>query len=391
VTVPSPAEARAQFGLDHSRPIVNHGSFGATPLSVLQAQDAWRARMEAAPTLFMARVLPDALRAAAAALAGFMGARPQDIAFVTNATAGCSAVINSLPLAAGDDVIVTTHGYRAVEHGVRRATARVGASLQLVDLPFPTAADDLIVATIAGRITPRTRLVIVDHITSPGAAILPVAAIAAACRRHGVPVLVDGAHAPGHLALDLPSLGVDWYAGNAHKWLFAAKGCAFLWAREDRQQGLDPPVVSHGYGQGFAASFDWTGTFDPSAFLTIDTAIAAWHGFGGAALAARNAALAGDAAALVARLLGSPSVSHAPGCGMALVALPVDGPVDPARALALRALLFDEGLDLPVTPFGGRAWLRLSAQVYNTLDDYAQAAAIVARVIPGVAIQPNAR
>ena len=155
--------------------------------------------------------------------------------------------------------------------------------------------------------------------------------------------------------------------------------------------GLDPPVVSHGYGQGFAASFDWTGTCDPSAFLSVDAAMAAWQGFGGTALAARNAALAGEAAALVARLLGSPSVSHAPGCGMALVALPVDGPVDPARALALRALLFDAGLDLPVTPFGGRAWLRLSAQVYNTLDDYEQAAAIVARVIPGVAIQPNAR
>ena len=376
------AETSHLWDLDPAAHIVNHGSYGATPRSVMAAQDAWRQRMEAAPTRFMMRDVPPATRAAAARLAGFLGARPQDTVFVENATVGCNAVLGSFPLAAGDEVLVLSHGYGAVIKAARHVCARAGARVTEAVVPFPRPDPDAVVAGITAAITSRTRLAVLDHITSASGLELPVAAMVAACRAHGVPVLVDGAHAPGQVPLDVPSIGADWYVGNCHKWLFAPKGAGFLWAAPHRQDGLHPVTISHGYGDGFLAEFDWTGTRDPSAWLCVPDGIAVHASLGGPALMARNAALAAEAAAMLAGRFGTETgTGNAPTCAMAIVRLPLYGLVDGERAAAVREALIDGGSDAPVNAIEGAAWLRVSAQAYNDLADYEALAGRVQAVL----------
>jgi isopenicillin-N epimerase len=361
---------------------VNHGSFGATPLIVLQAQNHWRRRMEAQPSAFMGRILPRALRAAAAALGALICADGRDIAFVDNATAGCNAVLHSFLLHPGDEVLVLSHVYGAVRNAVRHVTGRAGARLVESPLPFPGTTMEGILAGLAAALSPRTRLAVLDHITSASALVLPVARMVATCHAAGVPVLVDGAHGPGQVALDMRAIGADWYVGNCHKWLMAPKGAAFLWAAPDRQAGLHPVTLSHGYGQGFLAEFDWTGTRDPSACLAVPDAIAFHHRLGGTALMARNAALAAEAAALVARRLGTEAGATGPLAGsMGVVRLPVSGSADEARALHLRERLLEARCDAPLHALGGALWLRLSAQAYNEAADYEKLTETLARVL----------
>ena len=315
---------RDVWDLDPAALTVNHGSFGATPKSVLAAQDEWRRRMEAQPTRFMALTLPGALRAAAGRLAAFLGARAGDVAFTDNATTGCNAVLRSLPLAPGDEILLFDHGYGAVKNTARHVAALTGARVVEAALPFPRPRADAIVDALAGALTPRTRLVVIDHITSPSAMVLPIAPMIAACRAAGAKVLIDGAHGPGQVEIDLTALGADWYTGNCHKWLMAPKGCAFLWARPDRQADLHPVTISHGYGKGFLAEFDWTGTRDPSAYLAVDAAIDFYRSLGGVRLARRNAALAAEAGALLARRFGTECGTDGETQGsMALVRLPI--------------------------------------------------------------------
>jgi isopenicillin-N epimerase len=367
---------RAEFALDPAWLTVGHGAFGATPRRVLAAQAAWRARMEAQPTLFFVRTLPAALREAAAVLAGFLGAEARDLGFVENATAGCNAVLQSIPLAPGDTILLLDHGYRAVRLAAQHVAARTGARIETLALPWPDPDPIVIEARLVAALAARPRLVVLDHITSPSALVLPVARLVARCREAGVPVLVDGAHAPGQLALDLPAIGADWYVGNCHKWLLAPKGAGFLWARRDRQAGLHPPVISHRYGEGFPAEFDLTGTRDSTPFLTVPDAIAAWRALGGAALMARNAALAAEAGALLAARFGTRvAASPAMMAAMASVRLPWRGEATAAAALALRdRLLLRHRTDAPVMAIGGALWLRVSAQAYNEIDDYADLA-----------------
>ena len=204
----------------------------------------------------------------------------------------------------------------------------------------------------------------------------------AVCHAAGVPVLVDGAHAPGQVPLDLRAIGADWYAGNCHKWLMAPKGAGFLWAAPERQAGLHPVTISHGYGGGFLEEFDWTGTRDPSAVLAVPDAIAFHHRLGNTALMARNTALAGEAAALVANRLGSEAAAAGAFAGsMGLVRLPDAGPATAARALDLRARLLDARCDAPVHALADGLWLRLSAQAYNEVPDYEKLAECVALVL----------
>lgn len=201
---------RSEWLLDWKWLHVNHGSFGAAPRAVMEVQQDWRRRMEAEPSWFMFRALPDALRAAAESLGAFIGAEGKDIAFIENATTGCNAVLRSLRLAASDEVLVLSHGYPAVRNAVRYATERAGARITEAALPFPRPDPDAVVAGVAAALTPRTRIAVIDHITSPSALVLPVAEIIALCHSVGVPVLVDGAHAPGQISLDLGAIGADW-------------------------------------------------------------------------------------------------------------------------------------------------------------------------------------
>jgi isopenicillin-N epimerase len=368
---------RHAWRLDPAFVTVNHGSFGATPDCVLAEQDMWRRRMEDQPTRFMGTILPGALRDAAARLATFLGADGEDIAFVDNATSGCNAVLRSLTLARGDEVLVLDHGYGAVRNAVRFVTQRAGARMTEAAIPFPHATADGLVAAVADALTARTRLAVIDHITSGSALVVPVDRIVAACHAAGVPVLIDGAHGPGQIDIDLNRLGADWYSGNCHKWLCAPKGSAFLWTSRERQRETHPTVVSHGYGQGYREEFDWTGTRDPSAFLSIGRAIEFHEQLGGASMRQRNIDLAAEAASLVARGLNTETIVADPGAAMRLVRLPAALGTD---AAGLRAKLIAAGTDAPIHAIGGALWLRLSAFAYNELEDYARLADIVARV-----------
>ena len=372
LTLPLGRAVRQEWRLDPDFLTVNHGSFGATPISVLDAQADWRRRMEAQPTRFMALILPDALAVAKARLGTFLGADPAGLAFVDNATSGCNAVLRSLRLRAGDEVLVLDHGYGAVRNTVRFVTERAGALMTEAAVPFPDVSDDAILTAIRGAIAPNTRIAVIDHITSASALVLPVAAISALCRDAGVKLLIDGAHAPGHIDLNLEQTGADWYTGNCHKWLCAPKGCAFLWTSPARRDETHPNVISHGLGLGYDREFDWTGTRDFSAVLTVGDCIDFHEQLGGALLRRRNVALAAEAAAELGRRLNGDTVESR--AAMRLVRLPPSAGPD---ALSFRARLLRAGTDAPVHRIGGHLWLRLSAFAYNELDDYARLAEIV--------------
>jgi isopenicillin-N epimerase len=373
---------RHEWLLDPDFVSVNHGSFGATPRVVLAAQQDWQRQMEAQPGRFFSRILPVGLRHAADRLGAFIGADGKDVAFVENATAGCNAVLRSLPLAPNDEILVLTHGYGAVRNTVRYVAERAGARMTEAAVPFPRPDADAIVGAIAAALTPHTRLAVIDHITSGSALVLPLQRIVAACHDAGVPVLVDGAHGPGQVTLDMRSLGADWYVGNCHKWLCAAKGCGFLWAAPERQSGLHPVTISHGFGGGFLAEFDWTGTRDCSAWLSIGAAIDFHARLGGAALRERNVALAAEGAALLSRRLNTePGATGALAGAMGLVKLPLTGTVTAQRSLRVREKLLDAGTDAPTHVIDGALWLRLSAHAYNEMADYERLAEIVAQVV----------
>jgi isopenicillin-N epimerase len=373
---------RHEWALDWDFLSVNHGSFGAAPRVVLAAQQDWRRRMEQQPGRFMRAVLPDALRDAASRLGAFIGADGKDLAFVDNATTGCNAVLRSLRLQPGDEIVVLTHGYGAVRNTVRYVTEQAGARMVEAAVPFPHPPADAIVANVAAALTKRTRLAVVDHITSGSALVLPLQRIIAACRDAGVPVLVDGAHGPAQVPLDMRALGADWYTGNCHKWLCAPKGSAFLYAEPNRQQDLHPVTISHGFGNGYLAEFDWTGTRDPSAYLATGVAIDFHARLGGTALMARNIALAANATSLLARRLNTePGATGALAGSMGVVRLPLTAAATAERSAELRARLLAAGTDAPTHVQAGSIWLRISAAAYNDIEDYERLAEIVARVV----------
>jgi isopenicillin-N epimerase len=264
---------------------------------------------------------------------------------------------------------------------VRFVTEPAAARIMQAKVEFPNPTEDSLLAAVIGTITPATRLAVIDHITSASAIVLPIRRIVAACHAIGVPVLVDGAHAPGQVDLDLSEIGADWYVGNCHKWLCAPKGCAFLHARPAAQSGLHPGTISHGYGQGFLAEFDWTGTTDPSRFLAVTAAIEFHHHLGGPALRERNRTLAARGAELVAQRLNTQVGTTGPVAGaMATIRLSVEDP-SPVHALEIRRRLMAAGTDAPVHALDGALWLRISAFAYNELDDYARLAEVVASVL----------
>ncbi len=394
---------KSHWALDAGVIFLNHGSFGACPTAVLAQQAALRAEMEANPVRFLSRELDDRLDAARAALAAFLGADADDLAFVANATGGVNAVLRSLALAAGDELLTTDHAYGACRNTLDFVAARAGARVVTATLPFPVATPDDVVDAVMAKVTPRTRLALLDHVTSPTGLVLPLARLIAALGSRGVEVLADGAHAPGMVALDLRALGAAYYSGNCHKWLCAPKGSAFLWVRRDRQADIHPLTISHGAtakrpGRSrFRLEFDWTGTTDPTGWMTVPKAIeyvGALVPGGWPALMARNRALALEARRLLCAAAGT-----APACpdemigALASVVLPDGATTEIAwrRPDPLQQRLFDEwSIEVPVMswPAAPRRLVRVSAQLYNTRDDYARLADALAKTLAAERARP---
>ncbi len=368
---PEPILARDAFLLDPAVAFLNHGSFGATPRVVLDAQSEWRERLEREPVAFMVDTLPGALRATADRLGSVVGAFGDDVVWVDNATTGACAVLGSMQLAPDDEIAVCDHVYGAVRNAALHFAKRAGARVIEAPVPFPIDGPDAVVEAFSSIVGPRTRLVIVDHVTSWSGLVFPIERIVALCRDRGIPVLIDGAHAPGMVPLQLDALGADYYVGNCHKWLFAPKGCGFLWARRDRQRDLHPPVISHGWGKGFHEEFDWTGTRDPSPWLSLQASLDFVDGLGIERIRAHNEALLESAAAYLAArwdvAIPSPVAMRRSLCTFRV---PATGAVDLDAAMTLHGALQRRGVQVPVWSQGGGLWLRISAQVHNRPLDY---------------------
>ena len=370
------AAVKREILLESGVAFLNHGSFGAAPSAVLEAAERWRQRMEANPDLFLREILPGELREAAAELARFVRARPDDVVFVDNATAGVNAVLRALELRARDEILATTHTYGAVRQAIRYVCDRTGAKLVEAQITLPVADAGILFSAVADRLSERTRLAVLDHVSSPTGLIFPVAELAALARARGAHVLIDGAHGPGQLELDVPALGADWYVGNCHKWLFAPRSCAFLWCREDSKRELHPLAISHHYGEGFTAEFDWTGTRDFSAWLAVVDALRFFDRLGAARVRAYNHDLVVTAASRIAEAwqtpLDAPAAMHGSMIALRLPPrLQAYGP--PTRDTAGRlqsALLAEHRVAVAVMALGDALWARISGQIYNTPEDY---------------------
>jgi isopenicillin-N epimerase len=347
---------RGGFLLDPDVVHLNHGSFGACPVPVFEEYQRLQRELEAGPTNFFTRRAarwfwgeaerPGLMAEARAALARFVGARADDLVFVPNATSGLNAVIRSLQLAPSDEILTTTHEYGAIT----RTWEFVGAKVVVCE------PEELVEG-----IGPKTRAVSVSHVTSPTARVLPVEAICAAARAHGALAIVDGAHAPGQLPLDLDALGADVYAGNCHKWLCAPKGAGFLWVRPEHQSWIEPLVVSWGWREDadFSERHGWAGTRDPAAYLAVPKAIELHATFDGE----RQRAVADEAERGLGEL-GLPRLPGLPAPFMRAFELP---PCDPA---ALWQRLYDEHrVEAPAYEWEGRLVLRVSIGPYNDEDD----------------------
>ena len=383
--LPSPGPSAAEWDLDPSVVFLNHGSFGACPRVVREAQATWRDQLEAEPVRFLTRELPPLFDATRRELAQFLGAAPEDLVFVNNATAGVNAVVRSLDLQPGDELITTDHDYNACRNVLHEAARRARARVVVVPLPLPLQNAGIVVERILAAVTPRTRLVFIDHVTSPTALVLPVEQIVRELAARGIDCFVDGAHAPGMVPVDLTALGAAYYTGNLHKWICGPKTAGILHVRRDRHDLIQPVIISHGNNvrrPGYSAlqdRFDWPGTFDPTSCLGAGVALRWGAGLlpgGWPALMDDNHQLAVRARRiLLDRLGGEPACPESMLGSMASVLLPeaLQPEGRPVRPDPLQDALLEEfGIEVPIMPWGEPLvrWLRISAQAYNSPAQY---------------------
>jgi isopenicillin-N epimerase len=373
--------------LDPKITFLNHGSFGSCPHAVLDYQKALRDRLERQPVQFLVRDLEPMLDQARAAVAQFVGAPADDLVFVTNATTGVNTILRSLSFSPGDELLVTNHEYNACRNALNYAADRNGAKVVVAQIPFPLKSSEEIVAAVLGKVTSRTRLALIDHVTSPTAIVMPIERLVRELANRGIDTLVDGAHAPGMVPLNLSALGAAYYTGNCHKWLCAPKTAAFLRVRPDRQQLIHPLSISHGLNSKrtdrsrFLLEFGWTGTTDPTACLSVPEAIRFMETLvpgGWPEIMDRNRSLAIQAQKILcgALQIDRPCPESFLG-SMAAVPLPDNAPneqpkpphyLDPLQDL----LLEKHAIEIPVIPWPAfpKRLLRVSAQLYNAPPQY---------------------
>ena len=376
---------KQHWTLDPEITFLNHGAFGATPRAVLEKQSAFRAQMESEPLRFFVRELEPLVDEARNALAAFIGADADGLAFVPNATAGVNAVLRSLDLDKLDELLVTNHEYNASRNTLEYVAGLAGAKVVVAEVPFPIASPEVVIERVLEKVTARTRLLLIDHVTSQTALIFPIERIVAEMKEHGIDTLVDGAHAPGQLALDVRSIGAAYYTGNLHKWVCAPKGAGFLYVRENRRASVRPIAISHGANSmrtdrsRYLIEFDWTGTFDPTPWLCIPETLRVigsmvdgeWP-----EVMRRNRALALKARDLLCEALSIDKPAPDAMIGsMASIPLPdaTERYASPLFLDPLQERLFHRHrIEMPSMPWPHfpKRLLRVSAQLYNTAEEY---------------------
>jgi isopenicillin-N epimerase len=371
--------------LDPEVTFLNHGSFGACPRALIAKQNEFREQMEREPVSFLWRKLDEPLDAARNAVARLINSDPRDVVFVTNATSAVNAVLRSHEFAVGDELLTTDHLYNACGNVLTEVARRAGGRVVVAPVPFPIDRAEQVIEAVLASVTSRTRLALLDHVTSPTALIFPITELVRELERRDIPTLVDGAHAPGMLPIDVAAIGASYYTGNLHKWLCAPRGTGFLHIRSDRQDGIHPAVISHGYNThrpgrtAFHERFDWQGTGDVTGWLCAGHAIqwcSSLFPGGLSELMQRNRDLT-----LAARRLLCERLSIEPPCPESMLGsmatLPLPAPFasrpggirsDPDQA----ALFHKHRIEVPFLTWGNppRRWFRISAQAYNSLDDY---------------------
>ena len=370
---------REQFLLDPNVIFLNHGSFGACPRPVFETYQQWQREMERQPVEFLGRHAETLMADARSSLAAYVGTAPDNLIFVTNATTGINLVARSLQLQPGDEILATDHEYGAMNFMWEFLAARTDAVYRRHPLSMPVPSAKVFIDSFWNAVTPRTRVIFLSHITSPTALIMPIAEIIRRARQQGILTVIDGAHAPGQLSLQLDALGADFYTGNCHKWLCAPKGAGFLYARPDRQAMLEPLVVSWGWGMSetFVDCLQWDGTRDLAAYLSVPAAIEFqqkhnWH-----IVRQRCHELAIHAQHQLASITNLPPIAPPEWLGQFVAcSLPdIDG-------MAFKNALYDRfRIEAPVTLQGERQFLRVSFQAYNSTADVAALASAVAALL----------
>ncbi len=369
----------ALFLLDPQVTFLNHGSFGACPRPVFEAYQAWQLKLERQPVAFLDpnRGLSGWMRDARVALAGVVGASPDDLVGLTNATMALNIVAQSLDLKPGDEILTTDHEYAALEKTWAYVCRRTGAVVRVVKIPLPLTTEAQFTDAILSGMTDRTRVLFLSHITSATALVFPIERAVAQARARGIWSVIDGAHTPGHIPLDLTALGADFYAGNCHKWMMAPKGAGFLHVRPEWQAMLNPLVISHGWtadareagtkgvfgNSPFIDGLEMQGTRDPSAWLTVPAALEFTRQHGWDRVAQQCRALVQTTAARVAALTGLPGFCAPEFCAPQMAAMPVPT-CDPLELQ--RRLLAGYGIEIPCFTWQDHTIVRVSAQGYNT-------------------------
>ena len=373
------------WALDPDTRHLNHGSFGAMLIEVLELQTEWKLRFEADPSRFVFRDLRPAMDRAREAVGTFVGADPLGLVPVRNATTGIASVLRSFEtlLRPGDQLLTTAHDYNAVRQILRFTAERTGAEVVVARVPFPIEDPVQVTESVLAAVTPRTRFAVIDHVTSPTALVFPIEDIVNALEPK-IPVLIDGAHGPGQVPLAVDDLGASWYTGNLHKWVCAPKGAAFLHARADRIEMTVPAVISHGYNADVESRedryhelFDWLGTDDFSAWAVVPDVLRLVGGLetgGWDGVMKRNHDLVLEGRRLISETVAIPLPAPDEMVGsMASVVLPDATGPDPGGELSpMMGDLFDAGFSSIVMNWPG--WpsqlLRISAHLHNTVDDY---------------------
>ena len=373
--------------LDPGSIFLSHGAFGACPRRVLGVQNEWRERLERQPLQFLVRELETHLDDARRALADFIGAEADDVVFVPNATAGVNTVLRSLTFQPGDELLVTDYAYNACRNALEFVAERSGARAVVARMSFPFRDEEELVAPILSSVTPRTRLAMIDHVTSQTGVVMPVERLVSELKRRGVDTLVDGAHAPGTVPVNLKKLGAAYYTANCHKWLCAPKGAAFLHVAREKQNSIRPLVISNAANSRradrsrFLIEFAWPGTWDPSACLSVREALRFLGSLLGGSwpeIMARNRALA-----LAARKVLCAAMQINEPCPEEFIGALAAIPLPDAAPDALPRLPFNEyplqdilrekyEIEVPIIswPAPPKRLLRISAQLYNSLPQF---------------------